>query len=333
MDVTCAISGLRLHIPGLEGISISASTGYYHPVFTLPAATLYKLYYQHTRNKLTPADSYLLFCAFLHATGQVDWQAPATCNPTIPRTIKLVQNNLAQLISVSERTAIIKHPSFKQPKFVVSYDNGSLEQVHNWIEAWQDNLISFNVSRATYAQQRDLARIEGMLDAKLQQGVPLAELPVIVASWASQAAEFPADKDQQYQRVIRSCFNSSKMFNTPLVLIREVQEFCFANIEAGSVHFHTLCEILKEGAGRHVYYLGGSSLALGYTLLDTGGTSLATKEGDLKTAAELSTIAARATPEPPVRSDYTTNLTFLKARLAYKVATTMSGNAGKELDL
>lgn len=325
MDVTCAISGIRLHIPGLEGIPVPASVGYYHPVFTLDSKALYRIYYQHTRNKLSTQDSYLLFLAFLHATGQVDWQAPATCSPSSPRTIKLVQNNLAQLIAVSEKTAIIKHPSFKQPAFVVSYDNGSLEQVHNWIEAWQENLIRFNVSRATYAQQRELAQIEGALDAKLQQGVPLEELPSIVASWASQAAEFPADKDEQYQRIIRSCFNSSKMFNTPLLLIREVQEYCFANIEAGSVHFHTLCEILKEGAGRHVDYLGGSSLALGYTLLDTGaGTLEAAKEGDLKTQAELTTIAANAPVEPPHQKDYATNLDYLKARLAYKVATTLT---------
>jgi hypothetical protein len=328
MDVTCAISGLRLHIPGIEGVSLPASTGYYHPIFTLPAVTLYKLYYQHTRNKLAPADSYLLFCAFLHATGQVDWQAPASCNPSDPRTTRLVQNNLAQLIAVSEKTAVIKHPSFRQPSFIVRYDNTDLEPVHNWIEAWQDNLLSFNVSRATYSQQRDLALVEGALNRKLAEGVPLEELPVVVSSWASQAAEFPPALDEQYQRVIRSCFNSSKMFNTPLTLIREVQEYCFANIEAGSVHFHTLCEILKEGASRHVDYLGGSSLALGYTLLDTAaGTD---KEGDMKTTAELATIASRATAEAPVRIDYPDNLSFLKARLAYKVATTLNPIPGKK---
>jgi hypothetical protein len=330
VDATCAISGLRLHIPGLEGVSIPASTGYYHPIFTLDNKVLYKLYYQHTRNKLSPADSYLVFCAFLHATGQVDWQAPATCRPQDARTSRLVQNNLAQLIAVSEKTACIKHPSFKQPSFVVSYDNGSLEQVHNWIEAWQDNLLAFNVSRATYSQQRSLLAVEGALDRKLKEGVPLEELPVVVSSWASQAADFPPAKDEQYQRVIRSCFNSSKMFNTPLLLIREVQEYCFANIEAGSVHFHTLCEILKEGASRHVDYLGGSSLALGYTLLDT--KDALNKEGDLKTTAELAAIASRSTPEAPVREDYQDSLSYLKARLSYKVAMTLT-NTPEGIDL
>ena len=329
-NITCAISGLRFSLAGMEGISIPASTGYYHPVFTLPQKTLYRLYYQHTRNQLSPIDSYLLFCAFLHQTGQIDWQAPATCNPSDARTKRLVQNNLAQLIAVYEKTSIIKHPSFKQPSFVVSYDNGSLEQVHNWILAWHENLVAFNVSRATYAQQRDLAKIEADLDQKLQAGIPLEKLPAIISSWASQTAEFPTDKDEAYQRVIRSCFNSTKMFNTPLPLIKEVQEYCFANIEPGSIHFHTLCEILKEGASRHLDYLGGSTLALGYTLLDTSATG-GTREGDLKTVAELTTIAGTAPLEQPIESDYPTKLAYLKARLAYRVAS--SFNTSKELDL
>jgi len=330
-SITCAISGIRFAMAGLEGISIPASTGYYHPVFTLSQPVLYRLYYQHTRNQLSSIDSYLLFCAFLHATGQVDWQAPATCIPGDARTKRLIGNNLAQLISVYEKTAIIKHPSFKQPSFVVSYDNGSLEQVHNWILAWHENLVQFNVSRATYAQQRDLARIEADLEAKLAAGIPLEKLPAIVANWASQTAEFPLAKDESYQRVIRSCFNSTKMFNTPLPLIKEVQEYCFANIEPGSIHFHTLCEILKQGASRHLDYLGGSSLALGYTLLDTASQSGEQRAGNLKTAAELTTIASKAPLEAPVQGDYPSKLAYLKARLAYRVASTITTTKGLDL--
>ena len=325
-NITCAISGLRFKIAGLEGISIPASTGYYHPVFTLSHKKLYALYYQHTRNKLTPVDSYLLFCAFLQATGQVEWNSPATCNPSEMRTTKLVQNNLAQLILVYQKTSIIKHPSFKQPNFVVSYDNGKLDQVHNWIAAWQQNLVDFNVSRATYAQQRDLYKIESLLDEKLSQGIPPDQLPAIVASWASQAAEFPYDKDESYQQVIRSCFNSAKMFKTPLNLIREVQQYCYANIEPDSIHFFTLSETLKKGAALHLDYLGGSNLALGYTMLDIDSIQLTSeqKTGELKTAAALTTIVNNAPTEPPVAIDYPNKLDFLKARLAYKVATTLT---------
>ena len=323
---TCAISGLRFKIAGLEGTEIPASIGYYHPIFTLSHKKLYTLYYQHTRNKLTQVDSYLLFCAFLQATGQVEWNSPATCNPSETHTTKLVQNNLAQLISVYQKTSIIQHPSFRQPSFVVNYDNGRLDQVHNWIAAWQQNLVDFNVSRATYAQQRSLLKIEALLDEKLAIGIPAEQLPGIVASWASQAAEFPYEKNEVYQQVIRSCFNSAKMFKTPLNLIREVQQYCYANIEPESIHFFTLAETLKKGVALHLDYLGGSNLALGYTMLDIDSLKLTTdqKEGELKTAAALTSIVNNAPTEPPVLIDYPDKLSFLKAKLAYKVAVTLT---------
>ena len=332
MKFTCCISGLLVPVPGIENISIPASAGYYHPIFTLKTKQLYDLYYRHTRNKLSNIDSYLLFCAFLQNTGSIEWRAPATCAPNHPSTISLIQNNLAQLISVTEKTAVIRHPSFVQPKFVVDYGNGSLFQVHNWIAAWQENILDFNLNRATKRQRADLQRVENALDAKLRAGTPIKELPAVVASWAAQAADFPLHKSEQYQRVIRSCFNSSQMFNTPLPLIKEVQEYCYANIEPDSIHFSTLSEILREGASRHLNYLGGSSLALGYTLLDTKQRTVDQKEASLKNEAELLNISASAPTEEPVREDYDNNLAYLKARLAYKVATTMN-KSSQELDL
>ena len=318
--VTCAISGIHFDVSYLETTHIPHSVGYYHPVFTIPITKLYQLYYQHTRNNLSPTDSYLLFCAFLHNTKQVDWQHPASLNPHEARTKKLIQNNLAQLIKVTEKTSIIQHPSFTQPSFVVSYDNCQLDQIGNWIIAWEENLILFNTKLADQYTRKSLQEIENRLSAMVDTGVPLDKLAGIVADWASQAAEFPHDKDDLYKKVIRSCFNSTKMFNTPLATIKEVKEFCECNIQAGSVHFHTLCEILKEGIHRHVDYLGGSPLALGYTLLPVSGTPSSRAELEVKNQAELLAIAAGAPLEPPVVSEYPDSLSFLKAKLAYRVA-------------
>ena len=39
----------------------------------------------------------------------------------------------------------------------------------------------------------------------------------------------------------------TKMFNTPLVLLKEIKDYCECNIEAGSIHFHTLIQVLQEG--------------------------------------------------------------------------------------
>lgn len=328
--VTCAISGVHFSVDYLESSHIPHTVGYYHPVFTIPHPRLYQLYYQHTRNKLSPTDSYLLFCAFLHSTGQVDWQHPASLNPHEARTKKLIQNNLAQLIKVIEKTGIIQHPSFTQPSFVVSYDNSQLEQIANWIIAWEENLVLFNTKLADQITRKSLQEVENRLSGMVNSGVPLDKLASIVAEWASQAAEFPHDKDDLYKKVIRSCFNSTKMFNTPLTTIKEVNEFCMSNIQVGSVHFHTLCEILKEGIHRHIDYLGGSSLALGYTMLPVSGTPSSRAEKEVKNEAELLTIAANAPVDTPVRHEYPNNLAFLRAKLAYRVAINMAKQLEKQ---
>ena len=106
------------------------------------------------------------------------------------------------------------------------------------------------------------------------------------------------------------------MFNTPLALLAEIKDYCECNIEAGSIHFHTLSKVLKEGMARHLDYLGGSSLALGYTLLPPEQATIE----QTTTAAAMAKILATAPDKEPLREDYPTSLAHLRAKLAYKVA-------------
>lgn len=334
MRITCAISGLRFDTSYLEGISIEHTEGYFHPVFALPYRNLHHLYVQHCKGELTCNDSYLLFLAFLHSSGKVTWKHPATLKPTDARTKKLIENNLRQLIRVLEKTAVIKHPSFRQPEFKVTLDTSSLEQIPNWITAWNANIEFFQKGLVDIRVAQSLQEVENKLSYHIISGAEPQRYSYIIAKWASQAAGFPLDKDENWQKIIRSCFSITKMFNTPLPLLKEIKDYCECNIEAGSIHFHALSEVLREGISRHVDYLGGSSLALGYTLLPTltdsssesTGTDsvspvpLKSLEQERKSAEELLTIAASAPTAPPVPSSYPDTLSFLKAKLAFRVA-------------
>ncbi len=318
--ITCAISGVRFSCSGLDSISIEHTAGYFHPVFALPVKSLYPLYTQHCKGYLSSRDSYLLFLAFIHATEQVKWTHPVALNPSSPKTIALIENNLAQAIRVLEQTAAISHPSFSQPSFKVTYENCQLVQISNWIEAWQENIDDFKHGRADLRQLQDLQAIENKLSRLILSGEKPERFSTTIAAWASQAAEFPPELDELYQRTIRSCFNITKMFNTPLTLLKEIKDYCECNIEAGSIHFHTLSQVLKEGIKRNTDYLGGSSLALGYTLLTSEAATPEQKERELKNQAEVAALAAKAPEVKPVRADYPTSLDFLKAELAYRVA-------------
>jgi len=328
-NITCAISGIRFSCSGLDSISIPHTAGYFHPVFALEHKELHSLYSSHCRGKLTAKDSYLLFMALVHSSGHIDWKHPATIDPNSPKTISLIENNLSQMLSILSQTDAIRHPSFQQPKFKVTYENCHLIQIPNWIEAWQDNIDDFKYGRADLKQQQDLQEVENSLSKLILSGDSPERYAHVIANWASQAAEFPADKDELYQKTIRSCFNITKMFNTPLALLKEIKDYCECNIEAGSIHFHSLSAVLKEGISRNLDYLGGSSLALGYTLLPSEDMSPACKKAELKNQAEVAALAAKAPETKPVRADYATSLDFLKAELAYRVALNASKQAAK----
>jgi len=309
-NINCAISGITFsceHLP----ITITKGEGYFHPIFALPQKKLLPLFSEHCMGHLTHTDSYLLFLAYLHSTEQVTWRQPASCSPADPATIKLIENNLRQLIEVIELTNIILLPSFTQPSFVVDSDNSLLQQVPNWILAWDKNIADFKDGNRAIRFQESVKKLENKLSYHILSGEQPKNFSHIIASWADKAAGFPLDRSEQWQRVIRSCFNSEKMFSTPLPLLKEIKAYCEENLEVGSIHFHTLYATLKEGISRHTDFLGLSSEALGYTLLPSDCS---------KGEAEIEVIKALATEEAPRRIDYSSDVDFLRAKLRYAVA-------------
>lgn len=322
MRVTCAISSVKFEVPGFTRVNIPHSQGYFHPVFALKQKQLYTLYRLHCTGELTDTDSYLVFLALLHSSGKIEWNHPATRNPNDPNTKKLVQNNIAQLIRVVEKTALIKHPGFKQPEYRVNLHNSSLETLPNFIKAWEENIIFFNQKRATIRARQELLEIENRLSALINSGVSPEKYAYLVANWAREAGDFPPDKAELWTKTIRSCFNIDKMFKTPLSLLKEIKDYCECNIEAGSLYFHALSEALKEGISKHVDYLGGGSLALGYTILPnfSTGSSLedAKKQEEMK--QKLEELSLTAPEVPPNKYDYPDTLSYVKAKMAFRIA-------------
>ena len=329
--ITCAISGIRFECSYLESINLNHTAGYFHPIFAVNYTSLHHLYSKHCRGQLTSNDSYLLFMAFLHSSGKIEWRYPCSLNPNNIQTKKIVENNLAQLIAVLEKSAVIHHPSFKQPSFKVTHENCSLAQIPSWIRAWQDNIKEFQLGRVSIQEQQDLIKVENKLSYLILSGEKPEKFSAVISNWASQAAAFPEDKDKLYQRTIRSCFNATKMFKTPLSLLKEIKDFCECNIEAGSIHFHTLHNVLKEGISNHIDYLGGVSLKSNYTLLPplVGGIR---RERELKNIAELDVIAAAASKDYPREDEYPNKLEFIKAKLAYRVKAN-SKNIDNDIDI
>lgn len=307
MRATCAISGLTFSTDYISR-SIPHTAGYIHPIFAAPYTSLYSLYGEHFANKLSHTDSYLTFLAFIHSTDQVKWKHPASCEPNDPATRKLIENCFSELVSVIEKSACITHPKFKQPKFVVHLDNSHLAEIPHWIEAWQSNLDTFKRGYINDKIAEDLKSVENKLERLILSGSPPERYAHVLADWADRSAEFPEEKRELYKKTIRSCYNIDKMFNTPYAVLTELKEYCEYNLEVGSIHYHKLIEVIKGGIARHTNYLGAT---LGYTLLP---------EDSSKTDEELAAITESAPIEEPVRSNYSSDFEFLKAKLAFRVA-------------
>ena len=314
--VTCAISGVPYTTDYLANLTVPHTEGMVHPIFSVQRPILYKLYTQHCKGQLTPTDSYLLFLAFFHSSGQVTWRYPASLSPTALSTQVLIENTFASLIRVLEQSDLISHPSFEQPSFAVYHENSSLKYLPNWILAWERNISHFYSFKSSQDDLDKLQKLENKLSYHILSGEDPQKYAGVIANWASRAGEFNASDAVLWKETIKNCFSPTKMFNTPLTLLKEIKEHIELNIEVGSIHFHTLYEVINEGIAKHKDFLGGSDL--GYTLLPTLD-SLRDAPAQ-RGVAELATLIANAPEKPPVSTDYNSSVDFLRARLAYKVA-------------
>lgn len=334
MKTTCAISGITFETPYFSGLSVPAKTGYFHPIFAISHTQLYACYTAYCEDKLTIPESYLTLLAFLHSSECVSWNAPACLAPSSSSTASFVAINLHRLVSVLQKTDTIKHPSFKQPSFSVTYDNNNLRSLAGWLEAWEDNIDRFYSRTASIREQETLQAIENKLTLAITSGTEPAKYATILANWASMAAEFPPTKDELYKTIIRSSFNSAKMFSTSKEDIEELATYCQCNIEAGSVHFHELSKALERAKKANLDYLG---LGGGFTLLDSD-TNLQ-PEKNLSLTASLTAISdlALTLDKLPIESEYDSKVDYIRAKLAYRASTkgrdklTVQDNKGKTL--
>lgn len=317
--VTCAISGIRFECSYFETLAIPHTEGYFHPIFAAPYKQLHSFYTAHTKGLLSSNDSYLLFIAFLHSSDAVNWKHPAACNPNDIRTKRLIEANIHQLITVLEKSACIRYPAFKQPSYNVTLANSSLESVPAWIAAWKANIEHFLYGRHLQDDRERLQKVENRLERLILSGDSPEKYSHVIAEWADKSAEFPPHKAEEWKRIIRSSYSTNKMFATPIVELKAIKNYCECNIEVGSIHFHSLQTVLKEGISRHVNYLGATNTSdLGYTLLPVDIT-----KAD-KNTAEIIALADKAPDKEPLVEDYPTSIDFLRARLAYRVASNLS---------
>ena len=309
--VQCGISGLEFTCSYAGALFLEASAGYFHPIFAASQEQLYSFYKAHTKGQLSPTDSYLLFLAFAHSSGQIEWAHHATLSPASPKAVRIVENNMRQLVSALEKSAVITHKDFAQPSYRVTAANSELRSIGAWIAEWEENISCFTSGRIDDRTLEQLKEVENRLSTLILSGEKPANYAEVIASWACKAADFPASVAEEWKLIIRSCYSVGRIEKFPIETLKSVREYCECNIEAGSIHFHTLHATLCEGVKNHEDYLG-----VGFRILPACASG---NENESESEKELAEIVQAAPSTYPKAEDYPDSLSFLKAKLAYRV--------------
>jgi len=307
--------------------------GFPHPIFAASRAYLEQAYTSYTKGLLSPQDSYLLMLAIFQSSGKVTWKHSATCNPSDPITIKLVETNLSKLLTVIEKSECIVHPRFKQPKIVIREDSADLAQLPIYISLWEQNIEDFFTAKLSWEEMAKITEVERRLEKLILSGESPNKYVGVIADWACKVGDFPPELAASYKEVICSCFNLDKIFKLPITLIKEVLNHCEANIEVGTLHFHTLHSTLKEGIARHSGYLGtGGYVERDYVLLPSlDDTGLEEDNAKLDVEKNNLAIVIRSAPtKPPTAAEYPKPLDLLRAKLAWRTSRINEANLDKE---
>lgn len=293
----------------------------YHPIFNISQRKLLPYLSKWSGNELTPIDSYLLFLALLNSTELIEFRIP------VRRTLQtdsIVAQNMESLAKTVSRLNAVHNPAVQFPKFVISADTFQLQNVHHWIEIWNDCYQDFLSGARKDYENRKLAQREMALERLIKNPhKPINLYSIQLSEWAAIAGQFPAPVSEYWKTIIRKCANDNLVYSVPVKHIKELLEHCETEINAiGSIFSHKLFEILRRAIKKHNSFLGDvdeDSSIPNYQFLESGAAA----------NVEISNIKAivdsTESLTEPQRKDFPTKFEYLKAKLKYDMAKRYGG--------
>lgn len=311
--VLCGISGMEFQV---EHLSLSLSSREYaHPVFFLPQKKLLGLYSKYQQGEMNEIDSYLTFLAYLNSTDLVEWRVPAQRTPF---TSQIIANNFENLVSVVEKMNSLQHPENEFHKIAITPDTKSLANVEIWIAGWEQTWEDFTSGYVEERKKKELGELESRLSRVIYSSESSqVQIAARLAEWADKAGGFPrfavslgtntiVPCNEYWKSIIRKCVNQESIFSIPSSDLDELIDHCEDNVDAGSTFGYKLFEILREGKAKQSSFLGLGDFTFSIVSSDTS----------VETANKLS-IIQNAPSEEPLRINYPSQFSYIKAKLAY----------------
>lgn len=312
-----------------------------HPIFHASQKSLLSYARKWSARELTPTDSYLLFIALLRSTELVYFRAPAKY---IPRelieseygsysslgTDSIVATNMEALMVAICRINSLSSTRVKFPEVIISAETNILWNVKHWIDSWVEVWKDYHegVSRQEHIariSEREIA-LHRMIKSPHRK---IESYSKDLAEWADEAGSFPTflittpdDRkipyNEYYIELIQLCAarEFSKVNRRDL---EELIETIHERIEAGSIQFHLLMEILKGAKGYLMALMvEDSKKSVVYKLRPQDTWKFADDSDEL--SEHETKLIEETSEEAPVASNFAKKIDYIKAKIKFEAA-------------
>ena len=259
MKCTCTISGLAWNAE-----YISANTMQPHPFFSLGLKKIPAILSLFQAQKLSPAETHLLYCRMLLDTEHVVFSTP------LQLTESLLQTENAQMESLAKMaySGAFQKDNIQLPAFLVSKQNQDISAL---LSVWEDELEQYRISSMIARQQHE---IRAML-TRVQRAFsnPLAKSrKQIITSWMLKCCslpQFPIIHPVSKQTVscqtywielLHAAIDGSPMLSYPEKDIAEFKEHLEENLPLNYAQEFSLLEELRQAIHRKQNYFGYSCI-------------------------------------------------------------------------
>lgn len=322
--ILCGYSSILFNCDHFPIILKSRET--HHPIFNVPQRKLFTYLYKWSTRELTNIDSYLLFLAMLNSSELVEFRLPAI---RTDKTDSIVAQNMESLFKTVLRINEVNTPTVQFPKFVITSDTRELNNVHHWIEIWNEKYSAFATGARQDYDTRKLVHKEARLEKLIKNPhKSIKDYAFYLAEWAADAASFPSFNitnpstglqisisDYWKSIIIRSATNY-QIYSIPDNDLKELLDHCEENISRiGSLYSNKLFTLLEqaEKVKKNFMELGDIDLSgkSKFHILEQTDT---VEEANLRAAVDSAPL------EKPVRENYPSNFQYLKAKFNYEMA-------------
>jgi hypothetical protein len=321
MKILCSLSGVEFTCEHFPGTFFSRET--FHPIFNLSQKRLLSYTGKWAGGELTRTDSYLLFLAILRSSDQIEFRVPAFRSE---QTDSIIAINMEPLVRTVIKLNSVTAPSVVFPRFVISPETKTLQNVHHWIESWQSAYQDFLDGYKSAHESRKLIIRETALQRMIKNPhKAISEYAGQIAEWAALAGEFPQFLIQSpynnlkitcaefWKSIIVRCARDEYLYQIPAPDLQELIEHCEDKIPVGSIYSNALFKLLRHAQDRQKNFLGLGDIDVRstYTLLDDSVTV---------EAANMRALIDSAPQELPRPEQYPNKFKYLQAKLKWDMA-------------